>query len=211
MKIVAVSDTHMLYELIKVPKGDVFIHAGDIDLYTVEDAFRFNKWLGTLPHKHKIVIGGNHDKWLATNSRSFISKILDNATYLENSGITINGIKFWGSPITPTFKNWYFMAKRGVEIRLYWEEIPMNTDVLITHGPPLGILDEAPPMYSSHHAGCGDLLNRVKIVKPTLHIFGHIHYSRGTKTEGKTKFINVSCSNEAYELYYKPYTNAQVR
>ena len=112
--------------------------------------------------------------------------------------------KFWGSPITPTFLDWFFMAERGEEIRRYWNLIPKDTGVLITHGPPMGILDWVPRTYGEHHIGCLDLFDIVTHIKPKLHIFGHIHYSCGKQKLQDTTFINASCINEEYEVVNKP-------
>lgn len=204
MKIVAVSDTHMCYEQLKVPDGDVFIQAGDIDLYNFSDAIKYNKWLGRLPHKHKLIVGGNHDQWLAESPMSLKRDILSNATYLENSGITIDKIKFWGSPISPTFNDWFFMADRGESISRYWDMIPEDTDVIITHGPPKKILDAAPRGAWFDYVGCEDLLAKIKKVRPVYHIFGHIHFSAGAETKGATKYCNVSVMNEMYQVVNPP-------
>lgn len=204
MKIVAVSDTHTMYDNLIIPDGDVFIHAGDIDLNTQRDAIRFNKWLGELPHKYKIVIGGNHDRWLAQASTGMKQSLLSNCNYLENYSVTIEGIKFWGSPITPMFNNWYFMRERGDEIAKIWEQIPEDIDVLITHGPPYKILDAAPKGLWVQYVGCWDLNHYVSKVKPKIHIFGHVHFSHGTELTGKTKFYNVSVMDEEYNVVHQP-------
>ena len=204
MKLVCISDTHRMYKRINVPKGDVFIHAGDIEIYNCLSELRdFNKWLDSLPHKHKIVIAGNHDRLLDIHSKKCIRGIFTNAIYLENSGCTIDGIKFWGSPITPAFLNWFFMAARGKEIQnKYWSKIPRNTDVLITHGPPYGIMDEV--IGPEKHAGCSDLLWTIEQLKPKVHIFGHIHSRHGVVKKKDTTFINASVVNEEYRITYKP-------
>jgi Icc-related predicted phosphoesterase len=204
VKLVAVADTHTDYEKLIVPDGDVFIQAGDIDLYTLRDAVRYNKWLGTLPHERKFVVGGNHDKWLAETSLHQKRDVLSNANYLENSSVVFNGIKFWGSPMTPTFYDWFFMADRGEPINRYWDMIPEDTDVVITHGPPKRILDAAPRGIGFDYVGCSDLLERLKIVKPIYHIFGHIHFSYGTETKHGTRFYNVSVMNEEYQIVNEP-------
>lgn len=204
MKIVCIADTHTYYDKVKVPAGDVLIHAGDIDLYNNLDAIRFNKWIAGLPHEHKIVIGGNHDSFLANIGKVMCANYLSDVDYLENSGITIDGIKFWGSPITPRFLDWFFMADRGPEIKKYWDLIPMDTDVLITHGPPMGVLDWVPRTYGEHHIGCADLRDRILQVKPKLHIFGHIHYSYGAHKTADTEYINASCADEEYNMANKP-------
>ena len=204
MKLVAVADTHNEYHKLIVPDGDVFIQAGDIDLCNLKDAVRYNKWLGTLPHKYKIVVGGNHDVWLAKNYMQIKHEVLDNCIYLENSGVELEGINFWGSPMSPTFGNWYFMADRGEDIKHYWDAIPENTDVLITHSPPQRILDEVPRGIWYDYAGCKDLHNRVKQIKPVFHIFGHIHCGAGEKKDEHTQYCNVAVMGEDYTLINEP-------
>ncbi|MFN3380378.1 MAG: metallophosphatase domain-containing protein, partial [Runella zeae] len=163
MRIVCISDTHNLHNETKIPEGDIFIHAGDITaIGEKENIIDFNKWLGQLPHKYKIVIAGNHD-FCFENERVEVEKILTNAIYLHDSGVEIEGFSIWGSPISPVspkFGNdWAFNIDRGKKIRKYWELIPQNTDILITHCPPFGILDRN---ELGDHEGCKDLSDLVQ-------------------------------------------------
>ena len=207
MNICVISDSHDAYKDLEIPECDVLIHAGDINAYAYSSELKdFNRWLGTLPHKHKIVIAGNHDKYLYKNDINKVRQYLNNAIYLENSGCEIDGIKFWGSPITPTFNNWFFMAERGADINEYWKQIPKDTDVLITHGPPYKILDYVAFSYTNHHVGCNDLLRRVKEIKPKFHVFGHIHGSYGIHKENDITFVNASVMDEDYTIVNKPIT-----
>ena len=200
MRIIAVSDTHNQYHKLDIPNGDVFIHAGDIDIYSnSEELEEFNSWLGTLPPlMHKIVIAGNHDMHLERIGYRKTQQRLTNATYLYNSGITIGGIKFWGSPFSALFGNWAFMrASEGM--RDIWSEMPEDLDVLITHGPSYSVLDTC--YYPvTHNVGCKELLKAVEIKKPKVHIVGHIHESHG-RTEN---CFNVSVMDENYQLVNKP-------
>ena len=83
-------------------------------------------------------------------------------------------MKFYGSPQQPAFFDWAFNVERGpAKIGKFGERIPADTDVLVTHGPPLGRGDLC---SSGLRAGCVDLLQHVQQrVKPKLHVFGHIH------------------------------------
>ena len=196
-RIVAISDTHGKHNHFRIPNGDVLIHAGDImsfgrDSYEVRD---FNGWLGDLPHKHKIVIAGNHD-WLFETHRK-TRDLLTNATYLDDSGIEILGLKLWGSPVQPEFMNWAFNRKRGDDIQKHWDLIPLNIDVLITHGPPAGFRDWT--KLGNESLGCRNLRDTVAKIKPRLHIFGHIHGGYGEDNNGVTHFVNASLLNEAYQ------------
>lgn len=206
MKLVMISDTHGDHGELNVPDGDVLIHCGDYSATgAAHDLVYFNTWLGTLPHKHKLVVSGNHDGY-AENNNYLARKLFFNATYLENEMVEIDGYKFWGSPITPEFNNWHFMRKRGDEIARVWEQIPDNIDVLITHGPPLGILDQidAKNVYKSQHLGCYDLLYHTKRVKPKIHCFGHIHGGYGIMEVEGTKFINCASMTEMYSIEHEP-------
>lgn len=206
MRIVLLSDSHEQNGKIAVPEGDVLVHAGDLsyqgDYYSIAEAAA---WLRSLPHKHKVVIAGNHD-WLFERKPGEARKLMEGLTYLENESTTIEGIKFWGSPITPRFYDWAFNVDRGPAIRKYWDAIPEDTDVLITHGPPRGILDQVTP--TGDVLGCADLLEVVvNRVKPKVHVFGHIHggYGEwGSPLKG-IKFYNASVVDERYRLTNKPW------
>lgn len=204
MKIFAISDTHGLHEQLIIPDGiDMIIHAGDVSNYRDSDrnsneVALFLNWYESLDIKHKILIAGNHDTSIERrimNPRDFKS-----ITYLEHESAEIDGIRFFGSPYTPTFNDWSFMKARHNMFEL-WEAIPQNTDVLITHGGPWGILDLS-INHKNEYEVVGDksLGKRVLIVNPMYHIFGHIHNceeikNAGTRTIGNrpTTYINASC------------------
>ena len=204
MKIVFISDTHGQHRKIKnLPKADLIIHGGDVSKlgkdHEVED---FIHWFLRLDYAHKIFIAGNHDFYFEDYSPDFIQKKLtSNCHYLCNSGVEIEGVKIWGSPVTPTFFNWAFNVDRGKAIEKYWNMIPIDTDILLTHGPVKGILDRT---ISDINAGCEDLLNTVKKVKPKFHLFGHIHEAYGKEKVKETTFVNGSLLNEKYELVNSP-------
>ena len=120
---------------------------------------------------------------------------------MNDSGITIEGLKIWGSPIQPTFYDWAFNRKRGAEINKHWKLIPPDTDILITHGPPFQILDKT---TSECHVGCDMLLNKINQIKPKLHVFGHIHEGYGMIQKNETIFVNASSVNIRYQLVNAP-------
>ena len=215
MRCVILSDTHGLHKNVTVPDGDILIYAGDFCNWgTSSEAKAFNKWLGTLPHKHKIVIAGNHDICLDSNCmdgnvgpvRYDGHIIIGYADYLENEGIEIEGIKFWGSPYTPTFCRWAFM-KDDSDLVSIWEKIPEDTDVLITHGPAYSILDEVPIAGREYgdSVGSQSLFKRIRELKNLkYHLFGHIHDGYGQKEFRGVKYINASVCTEAYEPINQP-------
>jgi len=201
VKIVALSDTHGMHREVTVPDGDILICAGDITgRGTMLEVIDFNNWLSSLSHRTKIVIAGNHDEYL-TKGRDQSQILLDEAIYLENQQFyTPEGLSVWGSPYTLRFMNWYFMEEES-KINRYWEMIPKDTDILITHGPCFGILDELP---LKGHLGCEKLTERVKMVAPKLHIFGHIHGAYGVTKIEDTIYVNCSICNEGYLPVNKP-------
>lgn len=205
MKICLISDTHRLHHLITMPESDMVIHAGDISgRGTEHEIVEFLRWYSALPYKYHLLIAGNHD-WLFETHPALIRDILEdypNIIYLENSSIEIEGIKFYGSPIQPTFFNWAFNRERGEEIKKYWNAIPNQTDVLITHGPPHGILDKT--KMTEGNVGCEELLKRVIEIKPRFHIFGHIHSASGIHQTPQTTFINASVLDDHYKVKYVP-------
>ena len=201
MKIIAISDTHGLHGALKIPNGDVLVHAGDLTRHgTLDDVREFNDFLGALPHPHKIVIAGNHD-FCFESDRVAYEKILTHCIYLQDQEVTLNGVKFYGSPWQPWFYDRAFSLERGSEIRAKWDLIPEGIDVLITHCPPFGIGDLA---TQGETAGCRDLLEAVERIKPDVHIFGHIHEGYGTTTNGATTFINASGCDQLYQLANQP-------
>lgn len=205
MRFVCISDTHGLHlHIPDIPDGDVLIHAGDsLGQGTLENVEDLNDWLGTLPHKHKIVIAGNHD-WAFQDTPKEAKAVLTNAVYLEDSGTEIDGIRIWGTPWTPVFMHWAFMLERGQPLRDRWRLIPENTQVLITHGPPCGIGDEVVMDGDRHNVGCTDLLNRIDDLSLSAHIFGHIHEGYGQSSRGNTRLLNASICTERFQPVNPP-------
>ena len=196
MRIVCISDTHGRHDRLAVPDGDILVHAGDLSVRGErEEIESFDRWLGTLPHPHKVLIAGNHDFAFqdVPGARTWIT----NALYLQDEAAVVAGLRFYGSPWQPRFFDWAFNLSRGAELRAVWDMIPAGIDVLVTHGPPAGFLDETD---DGRQVGCADLLEAVQRVQPRLHVFGHIHEAYGERTEGRTVFVNAcSC-----DLRYRP-------
>ncbi len=203
MKIVAISDTHGMHGNITIPDGDLLIHAGDFCSHgTMQNLEEFCLWLKVLPHKHKIVVAGNHDR-IAQENFAFTNDVIDSsgAIYLEDDLAVINGIKIYGSPWTPRFMDWYFMANRGADIAKKWAKISSDTDMLVTHGPPYGIMDKVNHLSQ----GCEDLLNRIKELDLLVHIFGHIHEGYGCRQMPFSPImVNASICNDNYKPINEP-------
>lgn len=203
MKIVCLSDTHNCNETINVPGGDILIHAGDATIRgTIDEITNFNHWFANLPHKHKIFVAGNHDWLFETNSSHARLLLDDSIIYLQDSAAEIEGLKIYGSPWQPRFFDWAFNLNRGAEMAEKWKLIPADADILITHGPPNGILDEVPRKYFVENTGCEELRRRVEEIsvfgKLKLHVFGHIHCGYGTTENFGVKFVNASNCDESY-------------
>ena len=203
MELVCLSDTHGLHWQVSVPEGDVLIHAGDLTRYGhLEEVADFNTWLGKLPHRHKIVVAGNHD-WCFERHPIAARALLTNAHYLLDEGVLIDNCRFYGSPWQPWFNDWAFNLKRSADLRAKWQAIPDDTDVLITHGPPYGHGD---CLHTGAFVGCNDLLNRVELLKPALHIFGHIHEGHGITSNRHTQFVNASICNRKKQPINPPFS-----
>jgi len=209
MKLTFISDTHTKHSQLNLIGGDVLIHSGDFmnSGYVRNNIMDFLDWFVEQPYKHKIFISGNHDHYFQNNTEE-VRDILDSVygglvSYLEDDGTNIGDVNVWGSPWQPEFMNWaYNLPRHGTELKEKWKMIPENTDILITHGPPYGYLDKLPNI--PENLGCELLRERVDVVKPKIHVFGHIHYGYGYVTNGNTHFINASVLNEQYIHEHKP-------
>jgi Icc-related predicted phosphoesterase len=206
MKVVCISDTHAQLNKVTLPKGDILIHSGDHTYRgTWNEMSKAFKDLARVSKDFKrvVTICGNHD-WLGELEPKETEKLAkDNGLiYLNDSGIELLGYKIYGSPIQPEFCNWAFNRYRGPQIRRYWDAIPDDTQILVTHGPPALIGDKCPDGF---RAGCQDLFERVVQLKDLeLHVFGHIHGGYGiTHFDGIT-FVNASTCDEQYKPVNKP-------
>ncbi len=186
INILHLSDTHGLHrQLPQLPDADVIVHSGDFTMAgTEQEVFDFTNWFCDLPYRHKIFIAGNHDDCLYGAE---LSGLDDNCHYLCNSGINIEGIKFYGVPM-------FMEDDMTRKYKEYLSGIPNDTDVLVTHQPPAGILD-----YDGHrHYGSLELFEKIQIVCPRLHLFGHIHSAFGTSLSNGTIFSNAALVDELY-------------
>jgi len=196
MRLLHLSDTHSKHRLLHdLPAADIIIHSGDISWAgKPEEVLDFIQWFRDLNYKYKLFIAGNHDFCLEGKKRETIQRYLpQNCFYLFDSSVTIEGLKFWGIP--------YFISDelRG-NFRQIVELIPPDTDVLITHRPPFGILDSD----SRTTYGCPDLLEAVMKLSPRYHLFGHIHNAYGIQKSDGTTFVNTSLLNDDYQLTNEP-------
>lgn len=195
LRIVMIADTHGQHEQVIIPDGDVLIHAGDLtEGGTLRQLAAFDRFLSTLPHRHKIIIAGNHDLCFESHP-SEARALVTHARYLQDDAYRIGDLTFWGSPWQPWFFDWAFNLPRGEALRKRWDLIPDETNVLITHGPPHGRLDLA---QRGEHTGCEELWTALQRVRPRLHVFGHIHEGAGMIEQDGMILVNASICDARY-------------
>lgn len=194
IKIVCISDTHTCHRQLKVPDGDILIHAGDFTLFGKKEHFLdFNDWLGTLPHQHKLVVYGNHEKGAVQQDHSLAGAIT-NASLLVNESTVVEGLKIYGTqfewPLSP------------MSLVNPYASMPTNIDILISHGPVKN--------YADGKCGCLMLFHAVQKAQPRMVVCGHIHDAHGIQTGSKkdglqdTTFINCAQCRNGYSLGWDP-------
>lgn len=209
MNITFISDTHNQHN--NIPKeylqgGDIIIHSGDMTSRGHEIEVKpFLDWFSELPYTHKILIAGNHDFFFERPDKKMITKLLSkypNITYLNDSGVEIEGIKIWGSPVQPYFGGWAFNRVEE-EIKEHWDLIPLDTNILITHGPIYGYLDMT---LEGRLTGCRYLREMLPMLTQLkIHVCGHIHEAYGKyEFDGGQLFLNASVLNRSYSMQNKP-------
>lgn len=222
MRIVCLSDTHCRLRKVKVPEGDLLIHAGDLTFKgNVEEISQELRELGRIAKNFKngcVLTPGNHD-WLFQKQWGLAHQMCkdEGIVLLHDSGIEIENKFIWGSAWQPEFYNWAYNLPRGEPLRQKWEQMPDNTDILITHGPPMGILDYVERFdkftgeITIEHVGCADLYDKVNnynlekgLKNLKLHVFGHIHLGYGQKKIKDTLFVNASICTEQYKPTNQP-------
>ncbi|CAD8079568.1 unnamed protein product [Paramecium sonneborni] len=222
LKIVCLSDTHSKF--VDVQNGDVLIHCGDFTNWGHEQEIKdFISWLKAQPHKYKIVVPGNHDVILDIEKYPFLKKkfhrysnynpdqllqdLKECCHLLINSSVTIEGFKFWGSPYTLEYCDWAFQIQGSSQ--QFWEQIEEGSDVIITHGPPFYYGDK-----TNYGLRVGDryLAEKVKKIRPKLHVFGGIHEAYGVyeeeggyRDDNCIKFVNCSIMDHQFKIQNKPY------
>lgn len=215
MKITFISDTHNKHKQITnhLPGGDLIVHAGDATSRGYKHEIQqFLKWFNGLDnYTHKIFIAGNHDFGFQDNPTE-CKEMLDfynKVTYLQDNMEIIGddyqtSVKVWGSPWQPEFFNWAFnLPRMGEQLKEKWNNIPIDVDILVTHGPAWGHLDTVKTI-PNNNLGCELLNERIGVVIPKIHVCGHIHTGYGYKFNGTTHFINASVLNEDYVYSQKP-------
>lgn len=206
MKLVLISDVHGKWSKLKIPDCDVLISAGDYsfkgETHMVKD---FHAWMHKQPATHIISVQGNHELKVESNfqeMKELAQSVCPRVHFIDEGEVIIDGIKFYGSAITPFFFNWAWNRYRGADIKRHWDKIPDDTNILITHGPPYQILDmvyQVDGVTPKERVGCQDLSNRINELKDLkMHVFGHIHSGSGEMMFNNVKYINASICDEQY-------------
>jgi Icc-related predicted phosphoesterase len=207
LKIVAISDTHGFHKGLTIPDGDMLICAGDFSMRAeMKHVVEFAQWFNSHPHKHKVVVAGNHDMY-CEGERQWTKDEFFPAIYLVHEEAEVNGYRVFGSPYSSCIfvpSAWSFdYDPKGPRSEGLWSQIPDNLDILITHGPPKGILDKVDRTNprEDEHVGDVNLLYHVKRALPRAHIFGHIHEGAGSYISDlwTTKFYNACVCNGKYK------------
>ena len=221
--ITLISDTHAKHNKLTadLPGGDLLIHAGDFMTsgYSIHEARDFFAWYDSINnYEYKIFIAGNHDRVMQDYPEEMRGDLTGYKTidYLEddtcgmyydgpNGDIPDSVVRIYGSPWQPEFYNWAFnLPRKGPGLASKWAAIPDNTDILVTHGPAYGYVDDVQGRRGQH-LGCELLTERIKEFKPKIHVCGHIHTGHGHYFDGHTHFFNAAVLNEQYIYTQAPF------
>ena len=204
MKLCIISDTHNRHRKLTLPEADTIIHCGDFTSMGYEHEIRdFMKWFSHLnQYSYKLLIAGNHEFLFETNGLLARSYVPNNVHYLEDSGIEIEGLNFYGSPVQLPFLDYAFNRPES-KLELHWKAIPDDTDVLITHSPPYGIFDYV-ERDKSHQGSPSLYWEVVERIKPLISTFGHIHNGYGIKVIENTTFINAALADDRNQIINQP-------
>lgn len=195
--ILHLSDTHGQHKNLKsLPEADIIVHSGDFTFAgSEEEAYDFMNWFCNLPYKHKIFIAGNHD--MCMYGADHIDGLSRNVHYLYNNSVVIDGIKFYGIPM--------FMEDcMDGNLDVFINNIPDDTDVLITHMPPKGTCDLADYGKGPEHRGNATLAELLKKLHPTCHLFGHEHDAYGKTIKENVIYSNACVVDSRYNLINNP-------
>lgn len=230
MRLVFISDTHQRHDFV-IPDGDVLIHAGDFTMEgRIPELQRFASWINVVRigggFKDVVVIPGNHELGMPKNESLFREMLGPKVTFLVHQPAVVGGLRFFGSPYTPRFFDWEYNVDRGELLARLWSQIPSDTQVLVTHGPPYGRLDsvnrpggemdamdfgsygkgDRSRRHRQTHVGCVDLMQRIQDLKDLrLHVFGHIHAPGVEAAASGVMYVNASTCNQQYKAVHKPH------
>ena len=201
-RLVCISDTHNRHEELDLPDGDVLVHAGDFTMRgSAEETRAFAEWFLARPHRHKVLVAGNHDR-LFEESPDEARALFGGVHYLQDSGVELEGVAFWGSPWQPEFGGWAFNLPVGAPLAERWALAPDGVDVLVTHVPPAGLMDR---IVTGESIGCAELTKALPRIAPRLHVFGHVHECNGVHVaEPSPLSVNAASCDERYRFAHRP-------
>jgi Icc-related predicted phosphoesterase len=205
MRLVCLSDTHNRTDGLVVPDGDLLLHAGDLTGHGKADEIaQAARWLASLPHRHKVVVAGNHDFLLQdrpAEGRALLGRV-PGLVYLEDELVELDGLRIYGTPWQPWFYDWaYNLPRDGEELAAVWAKVPDGVDVLLTHSPAYGIVDRT---SRGDLAGCERLRAAMDRIKPRLHVCGHIHEAYGEAVVAGVHHVNASTCDLSYRAVQSP-------
>lgn len=220
MRIACLSDTHGDTD-VEIPPCDVLVYAGDACQRgtAAELELFYREVVAGAPCETAIYVAGNHDRPLAHSDPTEVG-LPESLVYLEGESVDIDGLTVWGGPWHPEYGEWPFQLPRR-DLAAKWAQIPEGADVIVTHGPPKGVLDavDTPVVGSpegepsgqlspteaalrraredarnreSKRVGDEALADRVFELAPDLHVFGHVHESAGLVERAGITFCNAS-------------------
>jgi len=202
-----ISDTHQKWNKLVIPDCDLLISAGDYSFRGELNVVKtFHEWLDKQPSKHVVSVQGNHEVIVQKDfqqAKLIATEACPRVHFVEHEALEIDGIKMFFSAYTPFFNNWaYNLYDWEDQLGAKWAQIPEDTVVLGTHGPPYNILDivyEVDGVTPIEKVGSITLSDRIKELKQLkLHCFGHIHCSAGEAYHNGVKYINASICDEMY-------------
>lgn len=218
MKIVAISDLHGQFPKIPNKRFDILCICGDIFPLEIQDNTLeckawllkvFIPWCQKLKCNNILLIAGNHDLFFekSTYEEKKYMFLGTNIHYLENDSYEIDGLTFYGTPYCHKFNDWAFMRSDD-HLKIIYDLIPKNVDILLTHDAPYGTSDiclQEIWWNEREHIGCVPLRDAILEKKPKIVLHGHLHSTNhDVELMGDTKVYNVSVLDESYDLEYPP-------
>ena len=226
MKIVHISDTHSKHNNLNIPENiDLLIFSGDWSrIGSSSDTENFFNWLISLNIPKIVFIAGNHERtldndWIKNSHRTnslvkkeiykvkkLIKSLPNNITYLYEESINYMGYNIYGTPWSNMFPAPYMWGFNWLTVNAEKEscyKIPKNTNILITHSPPFGILDYVNTIHAGSNYLKEKILNNLPNLK--LHCFGHLHQENNSDLNFNIEkinnclFSNGSVLNHNYE------------
>lgn len=202
IKVWHISDSHNFHNQYFIPENvDLVIFSGDCSESIVEhenerEIYYFMDWFSNLPAEKKIFVAGNHDLAIQSGRVPREAFLEYNITYLENDFTFYRGLQIWGSPVSPHFeaRASAFCVPR-LKTEPVWQNIPSTADIVVTHGPPAGMLDLSWGERGLEQVGDRYLAKYIRESNANLHLFGHVHDAQDLNNFGIRKKDGIIYSN----------------